>query len=65
MADYCKQCAEEIGFSDTDDLAYLVTEDQAKSGLFANVTCEDCGVTIVNHKGECMSKTCDKEHGEY
>ena len=62
----CTQCAEEMGciVSNT-ELAYLVTKAQSEEGLYAKVYCEECGLTIVNHIGECVSKCCTKRHGDY
>lgn len=55
MADFCKQCSEYIFGEDFGDMRGLVTEDQfLKQGVCANVLCEGCGVTQVNHLGECV-----------
>lgn len=56
MAEFCKQCAEEMGFEP--DFVGLCNEEQV-----AVVICEGCGPTMVNHKGECVSKDCLLKHG--
>lgn len=66
MADFCKQCAEELYFG-TGDLAGLITEEEVKQGLGAVVLCEGCSIagslmTRVNHLGECIDSRCIK-HG--
>lgn len=63
MADFCKQCADELGF-EINDFEGLITEKAfvEKKHVVA-VLCEGCGPTFVNHKGECVDKHCAK-HGE-
>lgn len=52
MADFCKQCAEEIGFkSDFIDV-------KLKPGLYNTNLCEGCGPIQTNSKGECISPDC-------
>ena len=53
MADYCKQCSQEI-FQTDGDFVHLVTEDEETQGLVAVVLCEGCGPTSVNRAGECI-----------
>lgn len=52
MADFCAQCASEIGM-ETD----FTFEDKRK-GYYYSVLCEGCGNTMVNSKGECVSPLC-------
>lgn len=64
--DFCMQCTEELfGTREPNDMSGLVTAAQAKELLFANVLCEGCGATMVDHKGRCVSKLCFKRHGDY
>lgn len=66
MADFCEQCTEDLfGSKEPNDLSGLVTAAQSKEGLYANVLCEGCGYTMVDHKGKCVSKHCFKGHGDY
>lgn len=63
MADFCKQCSEEIFGEDFEDLKGLGNGRKLKP-LDGWVTiCEGCGPTIVNEKGECISSRCLKKHG--
>lgn len=56
MAEFCKQCAEEIGF--TSD---FINIKGAKKGLYHTVLCEGCGPCQVNSQGECISSDCMAE----
>lgn len=53
MAEFCKQCAKDLGFSETD----LVPSD-GLPGYYYTSLCEGCGPTMVNHRGECTSIDC-------
>ena len=53
MADFCKQCADDLGFSGSD----LVFPNLRK-GLYVIALCEGCGCIQVNSKGECISADC-------
>ena len=55
MADFCKQCSIRIFGEDFHDLAGLITEEQYKEGITAQVLCEGCGFVSVNHLGEDVS----------
>lgn len=63
MADFCKQCSIDVFGEDHRDMAGLTTPKDTAEGLFMAVLCEDCGMCLVNHEGECVSKDCDKKHG--
>ncbi len=63
MADFCKQCSIEIFLEDFKELAGISTAEDTKKEMFAAVLCEDCGYTLVDHNGICVSKSCDKKHG--
>lgn len=52
MADFCKQCSEDMFGKDFKELAGLITEEEVKEGLGAVVVCEGCGPIRVNHLGE-------------
>jgi hypothetical protein len=58
MADFCKQCSEELFDKDFEELSGLCQE-----GFIANVICEGCGMTEVDHAGECRNTQCLKKHG--
>ena len=59
MADFCKQCSEEMWGEDTRDLAASPGEEYER--LYT--LCEDCGPTVVNHDGHCIG-ACTKKHGD-
>jgi hypothetical protein len=67
MADFCNQCAADTGtpIDSRDDLKGLVTKSQFEGGLAARAYCEGCGPTFVDHTGSCISKCCEKRHGDY
>jgi len=58
MADFCKQCSEELFNEDFGDLANLC---EPSHHIYA--LCEGCGKTIVNHAGVCVDTNCMKHHG--
>jgi ferredoxin len=53
MADFCKQCADELGFPDG-DLKNLTTEEDWTDGKAMLVICEGCGPTLVDPEGYCI-----------
>lgn len=53
MAEFCAQCAEEMGFKSD-----FIGLPNAKHGLYHTVLCEGCGPIQVNSKGECVSDDC-------
>ncbi|MFC1453656.1 hypothetical protein ACFLQL_00565 [Verrucomicrobiota bacterium] len=67
MADFCKQCVEELfdGPQEgvTNDMEGLSTEEDTKEGLFPSVLCEGCGFIQVDHTGKCVTPDCPK-HGK-
>lgn len=63
MADFCKQCSEEIFCEDTGDLANITKPFQQAEGLYAVVLCEGCGPIQVDVDGKCISPDCYKKHG--
>ena len=67
MAEFCNQCADELGFSPANGIAYdfvgLITGEETLNSLFAVVLCEDCGPCLVDQTGKCVSPYCLKQHG--
>lgn len=63
MADFCKQCSEEVLGEDFGDLAGITQPHDTERGLYVEVLCEGCGPTEVDHTGKCVSSHCMKEHG--
>lgn len=55
MADFCKECSEEIFGEDLGDLTDLCKENEMIS-----VLCEGCGYIYVDHKGIRVSSKDDK-----
>jgi RNase P subunit RPR2 len=56
MADYCKQCAEELGLSN--DFAGITSESAWQEGYAVVVLCEGCGPIQVDPDGNCVSENC-------
>lgn len=54
MADYCKQCSEEIFGHDFEDHANITHRADTEAGQYATVICEGCGPTQVDHEGGCI-----------
>ena len=54
MAEFCKQCSEDIFGRDFGDLANLSRPIDTLFSRYPVVVCEGCGVTQVNHKGFCI-----------
>ena len=58
MADFCKQCSIALFGEDCGDMKGL-----CEDGFYVTVICEGCGVTCVNHLGECIFEDCfEKGH---
>lgn len=55
MAEFCEQCAQELGFECGDFF------DMCERGMKIAVLCEDCGPIYVDHNGFCVSD-CGKNH---
>lgn len=55
MAEFCKQCADDLGFPRSDFLYPNLLP-----GQYMTVLCEGCGSTQVNSKGECICSDCIK-----
>lgn len=63
MADFCKQCSEEIFDEDFEQLKGLSTPEDTENELYASAICEGCGFIQVDHHGQCISPQCLKKHG--
>lgn len=60
MAEFCKQCANELGFPESDFI-----DPNLKPGYYNTNLCEGCGFIQTNAKGECISFDCSKQgHNE-
>jgi hypothetical protein len=66
MAEFCKQCSEELlGYKDGySDFSALSTTKDTAEGLYPVVLCEGCGAIQVDHLGACVSKDCFKHHNK-
>ena len=53
MAEFCKQCADDLGFSESD-----LIDPNLRKGLYVTALCEGCGCIQVNSRGECISADC-------
>lgn len=63
MASFCKQCSIDIWGEDDKDFAGVSTTEDTADRRFVHVLCEDCGPTLVDHEGTCVSVSCLKRHG--
>ena len=52
MADFCKECSEEIFGKDFGDFKGLTTEEESSNKVYVEVLCEGCGFILVDHNGE-------------
>lgn len=62
MADFCNQCAKELGF-DPGDMAHLMEKEKYDDDHGVLVLCEDCGPSVVDYEGNCIAPDCWKRHG--
>ncbi len=56
MADYCNQCAKDLGFPEG-DLKPPNSEEFEKEAKFADL-CEGCGYIVVDIDGNCLHLGC-------
>lgn len=63
MADFCKQCSEELFGEDYQDLAGITGPGDTEVGAYLQVLCEGCVHALVDHTGKCVSKVCLHKHG--
>lgn len=52
MADFCKQCSQEMFGQDSEDLKGLCKRNEVVPAL-----CEGCGSTMVDSEGTCLYHT--------
>jgi len=65
MSSFCAQCSIDIFREDLKDYEHMAPElEPFPEGKGIGVLCEDCGWTVVDELGKCISKTCLKKHGE-
>ena len=62
MADFCNQCADDLGLP-RGDMSGITTGADWTAGRAAIVLCEDCGPIQVDPQGNCVSPDCGKHHG--
>ena len=63
MADFCKQCADELNLPN-EDLVGITTEEDMLDKKYQLVICEGCGYTQVDPQGKCLTK-CLQRHGTF
>ncbi|MDW9531939.1 hypothetical protein RWE87_13735 [Sinorhizobium meliloti] len=63
MADFCRQCSIDTFGEDYRDMAGISKPEDTAQELYAQVICEGCGVTSVDHEGVCVSPACMEKHG--
>ena len=63
MAEFCKQCAEELGFEP--DFAGMIHPEDVAMGFGANILCEGCGPCLVDHTGKCMKGELCNHYDDY
>jgi hypothetical protein len=62
MAEFCKQCADELGFPES-DFKGACKEIELDEDVGFVVVCEGCGFVLVDHLGQCMGNSgCLKKH---
>jgi RNase P subunit RPR2 len=60
MAEFCKQCAENLFGPDPQ---YNDAVGRTVDGILVLFQCEGCGWTYVDHLGACRNPTCEEHHG--
>jgi hypothetical protein len=65
VAEFCKQCADDLGFSPENNIPYdfvgLQSDkewEEMEEGYGLGALCESCGFTVVNKEGECIASSC-------
>lgn len=61
MADFCNQCAVDLGFPEGD--LKVADRKPPQSGFGYAEICEGCGSCFVDHLGNCIDIRCYKQHG--
>ena len=64
MADFCKQCSEELFGEDFGDFVGITKPEDWEKGLACVVLCEGCGPIQVDLEGRCISIDCLKKHNK-
>ena len=64
MADFCKQCSEELFGKDFGDLAGITKPEDWDKGLACVVLCEGCGSIQVDPEGRRISIDCLRKHNK-
>lgn len=63
MADFCKQCSDQLQYGDGKDLADLGKPgEELKPGHGYPALCEGCGPTLVDKEGRCIVEDCMVDH---
>lgn len=62
MADFCKQCSEELFDKDFKELADITSKIAEMENLYSIVICEGCGTIQVKNDGSCIGDCLKKEH---
>lgn len=62
MADFCNQCARDLGFPEGDLENDNLPAPPEGKGYVA--LCEGCGPTLIDERGNCLCPNCDEQHGE-
>ena len=63
MAEFCKQCSEELFGEGFGDLKGITKQEDFEKDLYCVVICEGCGITQVDPEGKCVCDVCLKNHG--
>lgn len=63
VSEFCKQCSLKIFKEDYRELANIIHQADVDVGLYAIVLCEECGPTLVDVDGTCISYNCLEKHG--
>ncbi len=59
MADFCRQCTQEIFGEDDSDLSELISKEDVDDGYMAVAICERCGYIGVDHTDKCIDPHCN------
>jgi len=66
VAEFCKQCADEMGFNPANQIEYdfvgLRKPKDIAEELYPVVLCEGCGVTQVDVDGSCIGVCDNRSH---
>lgn len=65
MAEFCRQCAEELfGAGDNNDMKGRVTEEQFKQDIVSVGLCEGCSGGEFDHEGNCCGNCLEESHNK-